>query len=393
MRAIRRVLRLIPVLLGLLLVLGILLAALGRIDRTVGANGVVRIERYQVVRPQVAGLVTRVQVEPGDTVRPGQVLAEMRDYDLQRELLSVERQLLQERSAQNEARRRLGVLTGSIQPAESGQERAELQRLEVEVERRAARVRELRVELAAEQSRLRRSEELGKAGLISVDELEEARNRTLQSEWRLKQGELEEQEGRAELRARREGGRLLGGQQEGNRLELEARIREQDLLIGRLEEQLRQMREMSDLHTLRASVGGVVVGPSPEELMGRRPQAGEDLFQIIDVQSILFVAQVPEEQIVKVRPEQRAYVEVRGLPKRRFDVFLGRVRKVGQQPKLEEAGGRIFYDVEIALDSPWVDVERGRFYLRNGMSGEAEIVYLAEVTVLEALWDLLVGEG
>lgn len=393
MRAIQRILRTIPVLVVLLLLLGLTFVAAGRIDRTVEAEGEVRIERYQVIRPQVPGLIARVRVQPGDTVRRGQVLAEMRDYDLQREVLSVERQLLQARSALHETLRRQGLLTERIQPVEAEKEQAEIRRMGVEIERRAARVRELRVELEAERNRLKRSEELGKAGLISETELEEARNRVAQAQWRLRQGELEEKEGRAELTAREQGRRLLGGQQQGSRLDVEGEIRELELQTSRLEEQLRQLREMAGLHMLRAAVGGVVVGPPPEDLVGRKPAAGEELFQVIDVRSIVFRAHVPEEQIVKVRQGQKAYVEVAGLPKRRFDVFLGQVRRVGQQPKLEEAKGRIFYDVEIALDTPWVEMERGRFYLRNGMRGKAEVVYREEVTILEAVYDFLTGEG
>jgi len=391
MKAIRRVLRTIPVLIGVLLLFALAFLAAGRIDRTVDARGAVRVERYQVVRPQVSGLLAAVRVQPGDVVKPGQVLAELRDYDLEREILSVERQLLQARSTLNDKRRRQGLLTERIQPVETAKGQEEIRSLEVGIERRTARVRELRVELEAERNRLKRSLELGRLGLISATEVEEAKNRVDQGEWKLRQGELEEGEARAELAARRQGQQLLGDQQQGSRLDLGGEVRDLELQASRLEDQLRHLRELADLHTLRAAQGGIVVGPPPEDLVGRKPASGEELFQVIDVQSIEFVAHVMEEQIVKIRPGQKVYVEIAGLPKRHFDVFRGKVRQVGQLPHLDEAQGRILYDVTIALPSPWAELERGRFYLRNGMQGEAKIVYREEVTILAALRDSLLG--
>jgi multidrug resistance efflux pump len=391
MKAIRRVLRAIPILLGVLFLCGLAFLAAGRIDRTVEAKGAVRIERYQVVRPEVPGIVSAVPVRPGDTVRPGQALALLHDYDLDRDVLSVERQLLAVRSTLGTKERRQGLLTQSLQPVETRKEQEEIRSLEVGIERRTARIQELKVELAAERNRLKRKEELGRLGLISATEVEEARNLVAQGEWQLRQGELEEGEAKAELAARRQGQRLLGDQQQGSRLDAGQEIRDLELQAARLEDQLRQLRRLQGLHTLTAALSGVVVGPPPEDLVGRKAAGGEELFQVIDVQSIGFLAHVMEEQIVKIRPGQKAYVEIAGLPKRHFDVFLGRVRQVGEQPHLDEAQGRILYDVQIALDTPWAQLERGRFYLRNGMQGEAKIVYRAEATILSAIRDTLTG--
>lgn len=391
MRSIRRILRTIPILIGLLLLFGLILALVARRDETVEARGEVRVAVYQVVRPRVAGLVTGVLVESGAAVRPGQNLVTLEDYDLRRDSLAVERQLLEARSALGEARRRGDVLTGRIQPVEARKETDEIGRAAIEIERKEARVRELQVELETLRSRQSRSEDLSKAGLLSVDQLDEARSQVRQAEWRLQQGKLEVDEAKAARSGLVTGRDLLGGQQAGQRIDAEAQVKDLELRVARLEGQLRELHELATFHTLRATVAGVVVGPAVEDLVGRRPAAGEELFQVIDPASIAFLAHVPEEEIVKVRPGQKVYVEVAGLPKCRFDVFRGRVRKIGQQPRLVESQGRIYYDVEIALDTPWVPLERGRFYLRNGMRGDVDIVYREDVTFVRSIYDFLVG--
>jgi multidrug efflux pump subunit AcrA (membrane-fusion protein) len=126
--------------------------------------------------------------------------------------------------------------------------------------------------------------------------------------------------------------------------------------------------------------------------VGRSVQAGEVLFNVVDVTSIAFVTRVPEQDIVRVRAGQTAYIEIAGLPKQRFDVFQGEVGTVYQEPDAKAGAGTILYPVRIQLDTPWINLaEGGKFYLRSGMQGVAKIAYRRNVPILDALLDTLLG--
>jgi len=124
---------------------------------------------------------------------------------------------------------------------------------------------------------------------------------------------------------------------------------------------------------------------------GSRVDPGAELFSIIDTSAVNFLTYVPEEEIIKVRAGQEAVIELAGMPKRRFGVFAGQVLKVSPAPQLEEESKQLLYPVEIRLQQPWVAWDDKRFFVRNGMRGEASIAYDHDVPLLVAIYDSLVG--
>ena len=144
--------------------------------------------------------------------------------------------------------------------------------------------------------------------------------------------------------------------------------------------------------TLRAAMPGVVIGSPVNELLGQYVQAGEALFSIIDVSSIFFVTPVPEQALVQVRPGQPANVEITGLPKRQFKIFSGSVDKVvAHDLGPPQPGDLPLFPVHIQLQTPWLRLDEGRFYLRSGMRGSAKIAYRRNMPMLEVIYDFLVG--
>ena len=75
----------------------------GRVSPAVFGLGTVEARRSWMVGPTVAGRVLRVAVDVGDTVAPGQLLAEMDPVDLDQRLAALDASLARARSAQTAA--------------------------------------------------------------------------------------------------------------------------------------------------------------------------------------------------------------------------------------------------------------------------------------------------
>lgn len=393
MKTVRWVLRLLPIGVGLVVTTAVLFILLGRIERTVEAQGEVRVEKYQVVRPQVSGLVTQVLVQPGDRVEKGQPLIQLEDYDFQRNLISVRQSLNEARSRLQKLRLEHGLLRRDLYPLEVRRQKSELGRTSVEADLSSSRVKEAEIQLQAAQERLAKSQKLSDLGLISVQDLHETKNAELLAEQKLAQSRFEERLARDRLPAADNDLELLRSEQHRQLSTMEAEIRELEYQTEQWAVQLSKLEVLTAQHTIRSGIGGVVTGSPINDLMGRYVKAGEDLLNVIDDTSISFVTRVPEQAIVRVRSGQTAYVEIAGLPKQRFDIFRGEVGAVSQAPDLKESQSLTLYPVQIQLKTPWIPLEEGRFYLRSGMQGVARIAYRRDVPVIDAIYDILVGRS
>jgi HlyD family secretion protein len=395
MRTIRWALRLVPFSAGLLLIAIVLFAFLGRIERTVEARGEVRVKRYQMIRPQVSGLITQIFIQPGDRVQKDQPLVRLEDYDFQRNLITVRQNLNEARSRLQKSRVERRLLGERLHPLEIRRQNAEMGRSSVEADLSASRTKEAEIQLEAARQRRARAQKLSDLGLISEQDLQEAKQAALVAEQKLAQSRLEERLARARHPSADNDLALLKTEQHQRLATLEAEIRELEYQVEQWSAQLAQLGELTMRHTIRAGMDGVVSGSPMNELIGRSVQAGDNLFSVIDDTAVYFVTGVPEQAIVRVRSGQTAYVEIAGLPKQRFDIFRGKVGTVAQEPASQESlsGSQdlTLYPVQIQLQQPWIPLEEGRFYLRSGMQGVARIAYRRNVPVVDAIYDFLVG--
>jgi multidrug resistance efflux pump len=393
-KIVRRALRVLPAGIGLTLLAGGLFLLLGRIDRTVEAGGEVRVERYQVVRPQIAGLVSGVLVEPGARVTRGQVLLQLEDFQSQRDLITVRQSLNAASASLEKSRVERRLLAEGVQPLELRRQSAELGQSSLEAAVSASKVQESEILLQGAKDRLAKARKLSELGLLSQQDLEQAIQEKLVEEQRLAQSRLAEQLARSRQPSLANDLALLKQEQNRQLSALDAEIASLQDQVAQWTAQLREIESLLRLRTLRAEMDGVVTGVPVRDLLGRSVKAGEDLFTIIDVASISFLTRVPEQGIVRVRAGQTAYVEIAGLPKQRFDVFQGEVGVVEQAPETKADNGPILYPVRIRLATPWITLaEGGRFYLRSGMQGVAKIAYRRNVPLFDAIFDELVGRS
>ena len=390
-RPIRFLLRAFPIVVLTVCLLGVIFLTVIRIEGTVEAQGEVLAERYQVIRPQVSGLVQELLVEPGEAVEAGQILARLADGDFERELLQAERTLIQTQAQLEQRRAELDLLTRQIHPVEREQQEFKLWINPLDEELSAAYILEAELEQRAATERYERAKKLSDLGLFSEQELAEALQDKLLAEQRVARSRLEDSLARQRVIELETANRLLTAQQERQRVELGLRIRELEALAGEQRRELERLNHQGALLTVAAGMDGIVLSPPLNDLLGRRVQAGEELLTLVDVSSIFFEIGVPEQAIVRVRTGQKAFVEVTGLPKRQFRPFDGRVERVAHHAATAAADREPLYPVQIGLDEPWVDLGESRFFLRQGMRGVAHISYRQNLRIVTAFYEFLIG--
>lgn len=391
MKGLRIVLRVFPLAVALLLLVVLALAMSGRIERTVEARGEVQVGIYQVVRPRVAGFVRQVEVESGDRVGVGDVLVRLEDPQFETELSSARRRMIEVESELELGRLALRVGKGQRHPLEVGRQEDDIGRWRLEAERMTSLRREAELTLEARRQNLERMHRLDEAGLVSPQQARESEQEVLVAAERLAQRNIEERRAAREISGSRRSLDLLKVEQQEQSLGLATRIQqlEAELEVWRLE--LRRLEDLRQLHTLRANLAGVVIGEPTNDLLDRYLGPGEELFQVIDPESILFVSRVPEEAMVRVRTGQPAQIELVGLPKSRFESFAGRVERVGQLPVVE-AEAAPGYSVNIRIGRPWISLDEGPFFLRGGMRGTAQIAYRSNVPFSRVFYEFLTGK-
>lgn len=273
-------------------------------DRTVTvlASGSVEAKETLALPFEIAGRVSRVLVKEGDEVRAGQVLAELdaRDYELG----------LQAAQAQAAAAHAVQA------KADAGVRKQELAQAKVQLDR-----------VTDEYTRLKMLFDRGSLAPNDFKKIEAA--------W---------------LAAKEQ----YAMAQEGARAEDRAAAREQ-ANQARAGEDLARKRLSETV--LRSPVTGVVV--RKEINPGEMTAAGRPVFVLMQLHTVYVRCGVPEAEIGRVKPGQRALVEIPSLDGRQFE---GRVETVGYAA---EPQSRTF-PVKALVPNPGL-------VLRAGMVAEARI--------------------
>ena len=123
------------------------------------------------------------------------------------------------------------------------------------------------------------------------------------------------------------------------------------------EARLDKAKEKLRLMSLKSPIAGVLSRSRVE--VGETVQAGQPLFDVIDVEEVILEMGVPEYRITEIRPGQEARITLEACPGKEY---RGAVTRVG-----DEADPRsLLFPVEITLKNP-------RRELRPGMLAKARI--------------------
>lgn len=365
--------------------------ALVRVSLTARAAGEIEIGTYQKVRPAVGGIITRVHVHSGEDVAPGAMLLELHDTQRELEAETGARDLIEARIALDAAIRERDALASRIHPLERSSRAGTAEQARLDVSRAAARVEECRSIASVAQSRAARVAELHAQGVTSRADLDQAGESARQSEWQLRQAELEHRKIAVAAGSATEDTQLVARQQDQALTAADRQIEQLRARVATLERTIAVATRNERMESVRAAMTGVVVGCDPRELGGRRVEAGEVIFAVVDPTAIRFRALVPEEEVARVKPGQEATIELAGLPRTKFRTFRGRVESVEREAQRTAPGQPGAYAVRIALEQPWVATEHGRLYFPIGMRGTARIVSRPRLGIAEAIVEWVTG--
>jgi putative peptide zinc metalloprotease protein len=275
------------------------------------------------IHPQVEGTLKSINVEEGDLVKRGDVLAEIQNLELSNTYEETRGEL-----ASSEASLRLLKAGNRPEEIEKAQNAVATRQTDldnasrIEQERRVLQdtVSKREAALRNAQSIFERSQTLFSQGLIARNELE--RDQTAfavgQKELAEALGQQKVLEERVEREKQLKGSALLEAKSDlkilmaGSRKEsiqaVEANVSRLQEKLGILEQQLAQL-------SIRSPIDGVISTPYLKNRIGEYLEKGRLLCQIVDVRWVKVDIPVPEKEIADVSPGQLTILKMNAYPK------------------------------------------------------------------------------
>jgi len=277
-------------------------------------------EERSSVRAEVAGVLSAISVDEGDTVRAGQEIARIDDREYRSQLGEADADAAKWRAELDLLRR--------------GPLRDEIARLEQAVERARTKVGYAERELA-------RVEELHRGSLVPANEYEKA-------EQELSLNKKDQESAESELRVLRAGSRP-------------EKIREAEAEIERLDATRAYLFTQIEKAVVRSPIAGVVASHRLRDRMGEHVDAGDEVCQVVGCERLLLEMPVSERDIMEVREGEKVKLKARSIPERSF---YGRV--VSVPPVAIDSDSRAVLVVTS-------EVENHGELLKPGMTGTAKI--------------------
>jgi hemolysin D len=336
------------------------------------------------VQPQTQAELARVVVEEGQTIKKGQVIAEL---DSRLAMVEIERleqarngyqlQLIQTRSLIDRTHLE-GRTRQAIADAETQAQQSAIAQSVTDAATNREMLAQLDDEIAAYQVRLGRLNPLVEAGALAQDHLFEVeqslreRQQTItQTQGKLKQALSQADQLRAGLAQKQaEGERsALEVRQQVQKLELEAsqlaaKITETETLLKAAQTKLAQM-------FLYAPVDGTVSALNVDH-QGEIVQAGQTIAEIAPNSAPLVLSAVlPSQEAGLVKEGMPVQMKFDAFPYQNYGVVMGTVRSISPDAKSDEKLG-VVYEVKIALDD--VGQKQPVVSFKAGQTAKAEIV-------------------
>jgi len=292
-------------------------------ERFAGADGM-----------EIEGIIQRIDVDEGDVVAQGDVVASLADRDLRAELVKTRAEI-------EEKRARLNLL------------RAGARSEEIEVARTLVAKGEERVKYA--QSRAEMDDLLFRDKLVSRKDLEDSKEQLA-----VRQKELQEATDRLNV--------LLAGSRKEEIQATEAEIRRLEAHQQYLEEQLRLLNVVSP-------ISGVITTRKLRDKLGEAVKKGDLIAKVHAMQSITVEIAVPEKEIAEVTVNQKVVLKAQAWPQLSFEGVVTAIAPVATAPATPR--GETTVRVITQLDNH-------RLLLKPDMTGHAKI-YCGERRLIDLL--------
>jgi putative peptide zinc metalloprotease protein len=355
----------------LLLILGLIIAA-GFIPWELKVSGdfSVLAAKKIAVTPQVSGNLKTINVEQGNLVHRGDVLAEIENFDLANSFQDTVGEIASQKAA-------LDLLKAGSRPEEieRAQKVIETRKTELQSAARIEKSRSLLQETIAkktaelENARLNyeSTQSLLASGLIARNEADRDHTAYQVQERELLEakgqlGVLEEQTDRDQDIKRKELAQaeselkiLLAGTRKESISVLESQIK-------KLEEKLGILQKQVQLLNIRAPMDGIVASPYLRNRLGDYLDKGDVFCQIVSEGNVIIEMPVPEKEIDVVHVGLPITIKARSYPKRSYEAH---VRSVAPVADVNGMGRTVMVHG---------DLENSDGSLKEGMTGVGKIL-------------------
>lgn len=334
---------------GVIVLTGMFVLLVGRIDETIEANGVVDPMNHVEVKSRISGLVEKVLIEEGEKVEAGQPLLVLDTGELELRIETARQNLMNAKTELRQLEDEYVLLTqsGSCETAVANQNLFQLQK-----------------RIQAARTKAYRAEVLYQKKFISEQERDEAK-----LAWELLKAEYEAMQRRIEL---------LKGQYQRRIASKKKEVELAKKTLGFVYQKLEDTR-------IIAPISGSVLTPNVEELRGTVVREGEVVLEIGDLSKMNFIAYVGESEIPKVKIGQGVRIFINAFPYRKYKVFTGKVVNISLKPVLTKQG--IAFETQIEVDEPWVSLSPTKFFLKPGLSGKAVIITKQNVRLVKKIFE------
>src|SRR5919199_5364690 len=347
---------------------------------TISANGTVQAERSINISPKNSGILKRLLVKEGDTVKQGQVVAYMDDSNLQGQLTQAKGQVAQ-------AQANLQKLMAGNRPQDIAQAKAVLEQTEAslqqllsgnrpqDIAQAQAKLQDAQATFNQKQDDLNRNQQLYDAGAISLQTVNQARTArdSAQAQVRIAQQAVELQKAGARPQEIEQARAKVKQQQQAVEL-LKAGNRPEDIDVARAQVTsakgvLQNIQAQIDDTIIRAPFDGVVTkkfsdpGAFVTPTTSASSVAGAASNSIVTLASTnQVVANLSETNIAQVRLGQNVTLKADAYPGK---TFIGKVSQIAAQATVQQ--NVTSFEVKVALP----DAESQKL-LRAGMNVTTE---------------------
>ncbi len=315
--------------------------------------------RHVSVSPEVEGLLVTINVDEGQRVRAGDILAEMDNLELNNDYKDTSGEL-----ATQEATLRL--LKAGARPEEIDRARklvetkkAELEtagKVEQELKMLAETVAKKEFEARNAEENNRRTQRLFKEGLVSKTDSERDQTNydVLLKDLSSAKGQLKVLEERTDS-AKHVKVKELAQAESELRIQLagtrEETIQAMEAEVKKLEEKKSNLAQQLECLRIKSPIEGIVATPHLKNRIGQYLNKGDALCEIVSEGRVIIDMPVPEKEIADVRPGLTITLKVRGYPSRSFEAKVktlapvaidrGAERTVVVQGELENLDGSL----------------------------------------------------
>ncbi|WP_027403649.1 efflux RND transporter periplasmic adaptor subunit [Aphanizomenon flos-aquae] len=338
------------------------------------ASGKVQPVQSVNISPKSPGLLAELNVEQGDTVKQGQIVARMDNSEIKMRILQYKANL-------DQAKAQLADSEAGSRPEEIAQGKARVDQAQAqlaiirdgnrlqEIQQAQAQVDSAKASVALTQSRVKRYQDLAKDGAISQDSLEQYVSENSKAKANLEEAQRrlsllkvgnrnqDIQKQAAIVNQEKEGLRKL---KNGNRPQEITKLK---AAVASAEAQLKQQQVQLEDTIIRAPFSGIVtqryatVGAYVSPAISASDDASATSTSIVALAKGLEVlAKVPEVDIPQIKRGQKVEIAIDAYPD---EVFQGRVRLIAPEAVVEQ--NVTSFQVRVAID-------KAANKLRSGMN-------------------------